>query len=261
MKISLIIAVFNGDRYLRSAIESFLDQDYADKELIIIDGKSTDTSHQIIDQYQLQNPDLIFWIKEKDSGISEARNIALRHIKGDIVGFLGADDILHKNFFNEMAYYARINPHFDVMYFDGYVISKSSSHFRRSADINFTVRNLIKHCPISSGECFYYKKHVFERFSFNDKNRYCMDYELNMALLTSKDHKYSFYGVAIPAVFNTSDGNNVSSFLSIKQRAETAVVQLKYANNWFKKLKIILRRPKFILKNWQEIIKTIKHLS
>lgn len=51
MKISLIITVFNSAKYVASAIDSFLAQDYLDKELIILDGKSTDKSHEIIAKY------------------------------------------------------------------------------------------------------------------------------------------------------------------------------------------------------------------
>ena len=52
MIISVILAVLNGEKYLDRSIKSFLEQDYQDKELIIIDGKSTDNSHSIIENYQ-----------------------------------------------------------------------------------------------------------------------------------------------------------------------------------------------------------------
>jgi glycosyltransferase involved in cell wall biosynthesis len=259
IKISVIIAVLNGEKYLRTAIESFLNQDYQNKELIIIDGKSTDSSHQIINDYQKEYPDLISWIKEKDSGISNARNIALKYVKGNIVSFLGADDIFHKDFFNQIAYYAKINPNFDVIYCDGYGISQNNSHFRQASNIAFTKRNLIKFSPMVSGECFLYKRHIFDDFSFNEKNKYSMDYEFNMALVSS-DKKYSFYGVAIPAAFNISDGSNISSLLSIKQRAETIAVQLKYTKCLIGMIKIISRRPKFILKNLGQVVKLFNSL-
>lgn len=260
MKITTIITSFNSQKYLDAAISSFLDQDYDNKELIIVDGKSTDASHQIIKKYHDINPKLIIWVKDIDSGISNARNLGLKRANGDIIGFLGADDVLHKNFFKELVYYAHINSNFDVMYFDGYGISREASNYRAAAHIPFTKRNLIKHSPIASGECFYYKKHIFNDFSFNEKNKHTMDYEMSMALVSSKK-KISFYGVAIPAVFNISDGTNISNALSLKQRAETVAVQLKYTNCLLGRLKIILRRPKFYLKNFGIIYVSIKNLS
>ncbi|MBM5782707.1 MAG: glycosyltransferase, partial [Pelagibacterales bacterium] len=185
MKISLIITAFNAEKYLSKAIESFLEQDYQDKELIIIDDISTDKTHEIIRFYIEKFPNLIKWIKEKDCGISNARNIALKYVSGDLVGFLGADDFLHKDFYKKMQYYIKLNPDFDVVYFNNYAVGAVSA-FSASSNIAITKRNLIKHCPIASGESFYYRRKIFEKVKFNEKNRYSMDYELNMALVSVK---------------------------------------------------------------------------
>lgn len=251
MKISVIITTFNAAKYLPKAIESFLEQGYANKELLILDDISTDETHAIISDYQKKFPQFIRWIKEKDSGISHGRNLALKHATGDVIGFLGADDFFHKNFFEEMSYYVKMNPHFDVIYFNCYSVGISNG-FDASATIPMTKRNLIKHCPIGSGESFYYRKEIFNRFKFNEKNRYCMDYELNMALVsTNKENgkKYSFYPVNIVAVFNGNSGENISAKNGAKQRLETIEVQLKFAKNLKEKLQIFWRGRKVILKN------------
>jgi len=256
MKISVIITTFNAAKYLPKAIESFLEQSYEDKELVILDDISTDGTHKIIESYQKQFPHFIKWIKEKDSGISHGRNLALKHVTGDLVGFLGADDLLHKNFFAEMDYYVKMNPHFDVVYFNSYSIGVSNN-FDASATIPMTKRNLIKHCPIGSGESFYYRREIFDRFKFNEKNRYCMDYELNMAIVSAKrldGKKYSFYPVNIAAVFNGDTGENISSANAIKQKLETIAVQLKYAKNLKEKLRIFWRGKKQILKNLSQFL-------
>lgn len=247
MKISVIISSFNIAQHIATAIDSFLDQQYSNKELLIIDDISTDGTHAIINNYASKFPDLIKWIREKDNGISNARNIALKHATGDVIGFLGADDILHKNFFEEFAYYAKINPKFDVAYFNGYCVGFSNS-FSYSSSIKFTKRNLIKHCPLASGECFYYKRKIFESHKFNEKNRYSMDYEFNMDLLSS-GKKYLFFPINITAVFNQDIGVNHSSANSIKQRLETIFVQLKYAKNSIEVIRILWRAKKLILRN------------
>lgn len=263
MKISVIITTFNAAKYLAKAVESFLEQDYQDKELLIIDDISTDATHQIIADYCQKFPQLIKWIKEKDTGISHARNIALKHVTGDLVGFLGADDFLHKDFFSEMSYYIKINSSFDVIYFNSYCVGDSNG-FDASSTIPITKRNLIKRCPIGSGESFYYRKEIFDLIQFNEKNRYCMDYELNMALASSKKpngKKYSFYPVNITAVFNVHTGENISSANSLKQRLETIAVQLKYAGNFQEKLRIFWRGKKQILKNYAKFCETAKIFS
>jgi len=250
MKISVIITVFNGAKYIAHAIESFLAQSYENKELIIVDGISTDGTHEIISSYEKRFPQTIKWIQEKDSGISNARNIALKYVTGDVVGFLGCDDFFHKNFFAEFFYYAAINPNFDVAYFNSYCIGFSNS-FLNSAAISMTRRNLIKHCPIGSGESFYYRRKIFETRKFNEKNLYSMDYELNMELITSK--KYLFFPINIAAVFNQNIGTNQSSLNSIKQRLETVFVQLKYSKNLREKLNTLWRAKKLLLKNFSSL--------
>lgn len=247
MKISVIISAFNGEKYIAAAIESFLMQNYENKELVIIDGISTDNTHEIISTYQQNFPKLIKWVQEKDSGISNSRNIALKHVTGDVIGFLGCDDLLHKDFFEEFAYYAAINPNFDVAYFNNYCVGLSNS-FLNSAAIPVTKRNLIKHCPIGSGESFYYRKEIFKQHQFNEKNLYSMDYEFNMMLTASKE-KPLFFPINITAVFNQNIGSNLSNSNSLKQRLESVFVQFKYASNLKEKLRIIWRAKKLLLKN------------
>ena len=246
MKFSVIITSFNAEKFIATAIESFLEQDYDNKELLILDDISTDKTHEIISSYQEKFPQIIKWIKEKDYGISHARNLALKHITGDVVGFLGADDFLHKNFFKEAAYYADKNPNFDVMHFNNYCVGNSCG-FSASATTAITVRNLIKHCPMGSGESFYYRKEIFENFKFNEKNRYCMDYELNMAIAAVRN--FIFYPVNITAVFNLDRGDNISSANKLKQRLETIAVQMKYAQCFKERFRIVWRFKKLIAKN------------
>lgn len=252
MKFSVIITSFNAEKYIARAIESFLVQDYQDKELLIIDGISTDKTHEIISNYAEKFPQFIKWITEKDRGISHARNIALKHVSGDLVGFLGADDFLHKDFFKEADYYIKVNPDFDVIYFNNYCVGLRSE-FSASSSIMVTKRNLIKHCPIACGEAFYYKKEVLKKFGFNEQNKYCMDYELNFQIASSKKEdgkKFMFYPVNIVAVFNENTGENQSSLNSMKQRFETMQVQMKYSANLFEKLRILVRNRKIIMKNF-----------
>jgi glycosyltransferase involved in cell wall biosynthesis len=242
------MTVYNGEKFLKKSIESFLSQTYIHKELVIVDNISTDNSWQIIENYQKQNPDIIKWVRQKDAGISNARNIALKFASGDLIGFLGCDDILHKDFFNHASYYFNLSQNFDVIYFNNYCIGNSYS-FNFSTQHKINIRNLIKFCPIASGESFYYRKSIFDNFKFNENNLYSMDYELNMAI-TSDIKNYLFFPVNLVAVFNQDTGNNQSSLNSLKQRIESISVQLKYSRNFFQKLRIFFHFRKLILKNF-----------
>ena len=87
--ISVIVAVFNGKATLQQCIDSFSQQSYANKELIVIDGGSTDGS---VDVLMANRDALQYWVSEPDRGIYSAWNKALDHARGDWICFLGADD-------------------------------------------------------------------------------------------------------------------------------------------------------------------------
>jgi glycosyltransferase involved in cell wall biosynthesis len=89
--ISVIVAVFNGEATLQNCLESVSNQTYAKKELIIIDGGSTDGTVGVIEAYQSA---ISYWVSEPDRGIYNAWNKGLACATGDWICFLGADDWL-----------------------------------------------------------------------------------------------------------------------------------------------------------------------
>ncbi len=92
--ITIITVVKNSDSTLEKCIKSVLDQKYNKIEYIIIDGDSSDNSKKIIDKYKDQ---ISLIISEKDSGIWEAMNKGINQAKGEIIGFLNADDFYYEN--------------------------------------------------------------------------------------------------------------------------------------------------------------------
>lgn len=90
-RISVVVAVKNGARTLQRCIDSVSNQTHPLKELLIVDGKSSDETLDILSR----NDDAItWWTSEADTGIYQAWNKALAHINGDWICFLGADDYL-----------------------------------------------------------------------------------------------------------------------------------------------------------------------
>jgi glycosyltransferase involved in cell wall biosynthesis len=93
--ITIITSVYNGAAFLESCIESIAKQTYPNIQYIIIDGGSTDGTVDIITKHKSS---VDYWISEKDNGIYDAWNKALRQAKGDWLTFIGADDFfLHDN--------------------------------------------------------------------------------------------------------------------------------------------------------------------
>lgn len=90
-KVTVITAVYNGEKYIDECIKSILSQSYSNFEYIIIDGGSTDNTIEIIKSYR-QN--LSYWVSEADSGIYDAWNKGLERANGDWITFVGSDDEL-----------------------------------------------------------------------------------------------------------------------------------------------------------------------
>ena len=88
-KLSLIIPVFNASKTLALCLESCVEQTYANFEIIVIDGGSTDGSVDIIRSFA---PQLSYWVSERDGGIYDAWNKGLGHASGEWLAFFGADD-------------------------------------------------------------------------------------------------------------------------------------------------------------------------
>lgn len=88
-KVSILIAVYNGAATLEKAITSVIEQTYPNKELIIIDGGSSDGTVAILEKYQAN---IAYWISEKDRGIYHAWNKAVAQATGEWICFIGADD-------------------------------------------------------------------------------------------------------------------------------------------------------------------------
>jgi glycosyltransferase involved in cell wall biosynthesis len=83
-KASVLIAVYNGAATLEKAIASFVEQTYANKELIIIDGGSTDGTQAILEKYSAE---IAYWVSEKDRGIYHAWNKAVARATGEWIFF------------------------------------------------------------------------------------------------------------------------------------------------------------------------------
>lgn len=88
---SVIIPVFNGEKFIQKAIDSVFSQTVSDWELIIVNDGSSDNTLSVLEQYR--ENEKIRIISQPNSGVSVARNHGVEHSKGDYIAFLDADDI------------------------------------------------------------------------------------------------------------------------------------------------------------------------
>ncbi len=98
-KFSVIIPVYNVEKYLKDALDSVVKQKIGMKniQLILINDGSTDNSEAICLKYKNKYPENVIYIKKENGGVSEARNVGLKHAKGKYIFFMDSDDKISKN--------------------------------------------------------------------------------------------------------------------------------------------------------------------
>jgi glycosyltransferase involved in cell wall biosynthesis len=99
--VSIVIPVYNGERYLEQCLESVCNQTLKNIEIIAVNDGSTDSSRDILQEYRQRYSNLIIIDQEK-AGASAARNKGMECAKGDYIGFVDADDWIDPMMFEEM---------------------------------------------------------------------------------------------------------------------------------------------------------------
>lgn len=92
--ISIIIPVFNAEKYLERSVDSVLNQSYKNLEIILVDDGSTDGSDVICNEYALKDS-RIKVIHKENGGVAEARNTGLANATGEYISFVDSDDLIH----------------------------------------------------------------------------------------------------------------------------------------------------------------------
>ena len=100
-KVSIIIPVYNVEKYLKKCLDSVVKQTYKNIEIIIIDDGSNDGSSEICKKYL--NDERIIYKKTINSGVSNARNLGIKISTGDYITFIDSDDWILENYIQELV--------------------------------------------------------------------------------------------------------------------------------------------------------------
>ena len=118
-KISIIIPVYNVEKYLRQCLESVVNQTFTDLEVICVNDCSPDNSAEILNEYAQKDKRIRVINLEKNGGVGNARNLALKEVASDYVMFLDSDDWLALNAC-ELVYNKISKNDNDFVYFNYY---------------------------------------------------------------------------------------------------------------------------------------------
>jgi len=153
--ISVILPVFNAEKYVGEAIKSVLSQTYKNLELICINDNSTDRSLALLESFG----DEIIVINNKDNcGTSESRNKGIRRAKGEFLAFIDNDDIWEKNKLDVQMIHFNNNPDLDVSF--------SYMKCFLSPELREELKNL-RYCPLRPIPGYIPSTIVVKRTSFD----------------------------------------------------------------------------------------------
>ena len=169
MFISVIVPVYNVEKYLDKCLESLLNQHYSDMEIVVVDDKSTDGSLNIAKKYEKYTNVKVI-AKEKNSGLSDTRNVGIKESCGQYIMFLDSDDYVENGCIAKIQGIIEKENTPDIIYF-GYCEEYES-----------TDKQLIKYGYVSAKNCSF----TGEKFALEElkqRNLYaaaCLTFSLSL---------------------------------------------------------------------------------
>lgn len=253
-KISVIVPVYNAERYIRQCLDSVLTQDFADFELMIVDDGSTDSSYALCKEYTEKDSRIRLFQKE-NAGPSSARNYALTRANGEYLLFLDSDDYWLDNSCLGRLYQIALDNNLDIVRGELKQVDEKGDDLGKTS--NLDTRLSISWKVLSSGE-FYrdairgqnflflslFRKSVVCNYRFDENLKFFEDGEFYARVLLSNLRcmyvPICFYAYRVNPFSITNSGNvkNLQDSFLIGEifaeytfQAEDEIIAREYAFN------------------------------
>ncbi len=151
--ISIIIPVYNAEKYLKRCLDSVLKAKIEETEIIIINDGSKDNSLKIIKEYA-NKYEFIRYISKKNEGLAATKNLGIMEAKGKYISFIDSDDTVNENFFKDSLEFMQKN--YDIIIYDFNNITNEGSFIteaKSSLYINYTEKEALLYTSIMPSSC------------------------------------------------------------------------------------------------------------
>jgi len=191
-KISVIMPVYNTEKYLSEAIESILNQSYRDFEFIIVDDFSSDWSFELLEKYEKKDDRIRLYRNEKNSKLVYTLNRAISLSKWKYIVRMDSDDIIDLTRIEKQYNYMLGNPDIDILSSNLYFINKEWKQIWKRVYNTNIEEIILNESPICHA-CSVIKKKLFDEFWWYDERfNLAEDYDLWLRFY-SKWFKFSIY--------------------------------------------------------------------
>ncbi len=244
---SIIMPVYNAEKYIEQSINSVLNQTFTNFELIIIDDCSKDSSYVICEKFK---SDCILIKQKENKGISYVRNLGLKKARGKYITFLDSDDYIEKNTLEKLYEEIKLHNSDFVMY--GFIedIYDNRERLVKNNKVSPNLKNFIKGDELKNYIIGLQKSSLF-RYVWNKAYRKSIMEDFNIV--------FPNYSIGEDVAFNiqfASYATNCSvlsdTFLHYRRRGTGSLMGRYYPNYWNINYKIILSKY-YLFKKWNKL--------
>jgi len=180
-EISVIMAVYNGERHVKGAVESILGQTFEDFEFLIVDDASTDATPQILEEYAFRDRRVRIILNKQNLGLTKSLNKALRQAKGIYIARMDADDVALPERLARQVQWMESNPRGDLLGTAYYEVNNQgeiigSVRFPLRDDI--LKKHLIRYNPFFHASVMIRKRIIDEVGMYDERIQRAQDYDL-----------------------------------------------------------------------------------
>lgn len=173
--VSIIMPVYNGINYIKSSIQSILDQDYKPIELIVVNDGSTDGTKNYLDSLKLNNLKIIH---TENKGQSNAINLGVEIANGSIVGYLSADDLIYSELVSSVIKELSLSSESVCAYPNYNLIDQNGKHIKSILIPDYSQKAMFEELYCFPGPgAFFYKSHFMILDGWDKRFRQIPDFE------------------------------------------------------------------------------------
>lgn len=222
--VTLVSPVYNGETYISRYLDSVLNQDYDNIELILVNDGSTDNTEKIIKKYQeklIEKLTKFVYIKKENGGVCSAVEEGLKYVHGDFLTWPDTDDILTNDSISRKTYFLMQNKRYGLVMSEAFIVNESDINnvigFLKRSDVNNTnifedylFEKDIYYAPI----CYMVRTECLRKVLPSMKiiaNKYGQNWQLILPLLSKYECGYIPEKLAYYLVRNNSISHNDSN--------------------------------------------------